>query len=403
MAVKSGQILHTANGYVIDRAQNIGPGQLSIDEEKIYEVGNFQSVATVRGNADLSFSIESLDVSTEMEAILVAEDPTAVNPGDEFDFRDHVPINIISPFKESGNSYNINSGILIPYLTLESVAYSFGIEDNATQTFNMRGDNMQWVSGSPMSEIFTITAGTGQSYNFAQTALLYEEQGNSYYATAAHACNPTTKAYKRLFIGDDYTNTSSAITTIDDLDGEGYTELHVIYGTAATQSYPQTVHQGTSVKPAAVRGRDIDIYLGDAAATPTFTRWRSVTAADINWSVTLDADREFGNANIIAQDYDVPEVSGTVTMRSRDAAELVAKLQEVTGVSNSIVGPYESATLPMEIRINDPESGDRLKTFYIPDVEFLPPGNQVAVQSKLETQFSWTSEGGQLYIYEGER
>lgn len=334
---------------------------------------------------------------------MTAEDADSVVDGQEFDFRDHVPINVISPFKESGNSYDINSGILIPYLTMESAAYSFGIEDNASQTFSLRGDNMQWVIGSPMSEIFTITAGTNQSYNLEETALLYEEGGDDYYVTAAHAVNPTTKAYSRLFIGDDYTNTSSAITTLPDLDAQGYTELHVIYATAATKTYPQTVHQGTAVKPAAVRGRDIDIYLGDTAATPNFTRWRSVTAADINWSVTLDADREFGNANIIAQDYDVPEVTGSVTMRARDAAELVAKLQEVTGVTNNVVGPYESATLPMEIRINDPETGDRLKTFYIPDVEFLPPGNQVAVQSKLETQFSWTSEGGQLYIYNGER
>lgn len=402
MATKAAQIIHTVDGFVIDRAQNIGPGELTIDEEKIYEVGNFQSVGTVRGAADLSFSLESLDVSTEVEALLTAEDPSATVAGDEYDLREHVPINVVSPFKLSGSSYDINSGILIPYLTLESATYSFGVEDNATQSFTLRGDDMQWVNGSPMSDSFTIAA-DGATYNLTETALLYVDRGDNKYVTGAIACNPVTKTYRRLNFGDDYTNTTTSITDAGTLFTDGFTELKVVYGTATQQSYPQTVHADTSVKPGAVRGRDIDVYLGNTAATPTFTRWRSVQSADINWSVTLDADREFGNANVISQDYDVPDVNGSITMRSRDAAELIAKIQEITGVTNDVIGPNDSATLPMEIRISHPETGARLKTFYIPDAKFSLPGNQVAVQSKVETAFNWTSETGELLIYAGAR
>lgn len=401
MAVKAAQILHTINGFVVDRAQNIGPGDLTIDEEKVYEVGNFQSVGTVRGDADLSFTLESLDVSTEIEAVLTAEDPLTTAEGDEFDLRKHVPINVVSPFKQSGSSYNINSGILIPYLTLESASYSFGLTDNASQSFTLRGDNMQWVKGSPASQIFAITA-DGATYNLTNNALLYEEGADDLYVTGALAKNPVTKTYRRLNFGDDYTNTTTAITDVGTLFADGYTELHVVYGTATVLSYPQTVHADPAVKPAAVRGRDIDVYIGDVGGT-AFTRWRSIQSADINWSVTLDADREFGNPNVVSQDYDVPDVSGSVTMRSRDSLELISKIQEITGVSNNIIGPHDSATLPIEIHISHPETGDRLKTFYIPDAKFSLPGNSVAAQSKVETAFNWTSEGGQLLIYAGER
>lgn len=403
MAVKAAQILHTVNGFVIDRAQNIGPGDLTIDEEKIYEVGNFQSVGTVRGDADLTFTIESLDVSTEIEALLTAEDPSATVAGDEFDLREHVPINAISPFKQSGSSFDINTGILVPYLTLESATYSFGVEDNATQTFSLRGDNMQWVNGSPMSQTFTVTPGASQAYTLDETALLYEESGDQLYVTGATAVNPTTKAYRRLNYGDDYTNTATTLTILDDLDAAGFDQIHVVYGTAAAQSYPQSVHADTSVKPGAVRGRDIDILLGTDAATPVFTRWRAVQSADINWSVTLDADREFGNPRVVSQDYDVPDVNGAVTMRARDAADLIAKIKEVTGVTNDVIGPGDSATLPMEVRISHPDTGARLKTFYVPDAKFSLPGNQPAVQSKIETTFNWTSESGELLIYAGAR
>jgi hypothetical protein len=402
MAIKSAQILHTVNGFVVDRAQNIGPGELTIDEEKIYEVGNFESVGTVRGAADLSFSLESLDVSTEIEAILTAEDPTTTVAGDEFDLREHVPVHVVSPFKQSGSSYAINSGILIPYLTLESASYSFGVEDNATQSFTLRGDNMQWVKGTPRSQEFAITA-DGATYTLAQTALLYEEGADNLYVTGAIACNPTTKAYRRLVFGDDYTNTTTSITDTGTLFADGFTELRVVYASAAAQSFLQSVHADSSVKPAAVRGRDIDVYLGTSAATPVFSRWRSVQSADINWSVTLDADREFGNANVVSQDYDVPEVTGSITMRSRDALELINKIQEVTGVTNDVIGPHDSATLPLEIQISHPETGVRLKTFYIPDAKFSLPGNSVAVQSKVESTFNWSSEGGGLLIYAGAR
>jgi hypothetical protein len=47
MAIKGGQIIHAGNGVaVIDRIQTAGPGQLNIPTEKIYELGNYKSVAT---------------------------------------------------------------------------------------------------------------------------------------------------------------------------------------------------------------------------------------------------------------------------------------------------------------------------------------------------------------------
>jgi hypothetical protein len=102
VAIKSGQFLHDIHGFVIDRIQSGGVSNLNIPEEKIYELGNYETVGVVRDIPDLSFDLESLDVSTEVEAILVGEDPTAVLDGDEFDFIHALPLDVISPFK-AGN------------------------------------------------------------------------------------------------------------------------------------------------------------------------------------------------------------------------------------------------------------------------------------------------------------
>ena len=57
MAIKAGQILHDAEGYVIDRIQSAGVGSLNIPEEKIKELGNFNTVATVRDTSTFHLSL----------------------------------------------------------------------------------------------------------------------------------------------------------------------------------------------------------------------------------------------------------------------------------------------------------------------------------------------------------
>ncbi len=57
----------------------------------------------------------------------------------------------------------------------------------------------------------------------------------------------------------------------------------------------------------------------------------------------------------------------------------------------------------MEIRISDPDTGVVLKTLYVPDARFQIPGVQGRVQTKLETTFNFTSDGGSLTVYSGER
>src|SRR5690606_24694145 len=106
MAIRSGAILHDANGFTVDRIQTGGVSNLTVSEEKIYEVGNYLAVATVRDTADLSFDVESLDCSTEFEALLLGRDPGATSPGDSFDFFESLPLDIISPFKANG-AFNI--------------------------------------------------------------------------------------------------------------------------------------------------------------------------------------------------------------------------------------------------------------------------------------------------------
>ena len=402
MAIKAGQILHDANGFVVDRIQTGGAGNLNIPEERIYELGNYQTVATVRDTPDLSFDLESLDVSTEIEAILTGEDPTTTADGDMFSFLTAKPMDVLSPFKSTQGAYNIVRGLALPYLTLESAAYRFGINANASQAYTLRGDSIFYIPGTPYYEEYPTSGTPAGPYTLSNTALPYEENGVTRYVLAVCYIR-ADGSYRRCFRGADYTDTATSFTFTAGNEPPAGATVKAVYGSATAASYLQAVHETVAVKPAAVRGKDIDVYIGDVTGT-TFTRWTGVQGFEANWRVTLDNDEEFGNPYYVSQDYDTAEVAGTVTVRPRDPQDLWAKIHEITGIATTeVVGANNTLQLPIELRVTDPDTDTRIKTLYIPDARFQVPAIQGRVQTKLEVTFNWTSDGGLLEVYAGER
>jgi hypothetical protein len=354
-----------------------------------------------------------LDVSVEVEALLTGVTEASVSTGTSVNLNNAMPVDIVSPFKSANNVYTTTRGIAVPYLTLENATYRFGVRANATEQFTLRGDSIYYTPGTPYYVEFTLTGGTNQSYTFTQgPAIRYDESGNILYALSACVKNPTTKAYKRLFIGSDYTNTTTTITVLADQSAAGYTKLHVVYGTSNTVTYPQTgagpkgntVHEGTSVKPAAVRGKDIDFYVTDPTmATPAYQEWASVQSVEITRRVTLEADEELGNTHYVSQDYNVPEVSGSVVLKPFDAAELFTKINQITNVASTrVAGPFTSVGTPIKIKVRNPDTGAVVKTFVVSDARFSPPAIQGRANQKLTVTLPFSSDGGNLLVYKGD-
>jgi hypothetical protein len=72
-------------------------------------------------------------------------------------------------------------------------------------------------------------------------------------------------------------------------------------------------------------------------------------------------------------------------------------------VPGEVAGALTSVTLPMEIRMSDPDTGIRLKTLYVPDARFKPPAIEGRAQQKAEPTFEWASDSGVLEVYDGAR
>lgn len=409
MAIKAGQLVMTKDGFLIDRVQTGGVSNVGIPEEQIMELGNYRMLTTIRDTPDLSFDIESYDVSCKMEALLLSLDPGATTAGQQFDFNLNQPFNVLSPFRSSQNYFNTIRGLVVPHLALESVAYKFGVKQNASQTYSLKGDSVFFIPGNPYEDTFT-SDGTTLTWDLTQTALEYYNTtlGAMQYVLNISVYN-LDGTFDRLFNGAnfDYTDSATAITFNSSASVPAVGSIfRVQYGSAVTETISQADNNadGISVSPAAIRSKDIDIYVGSMASTPVFTRWTGVQSFDCTWKVNLEANEEFGNPLVVSEDYVIADVSGTITTKDVSVTELFNKIAQATNVpTNQVAGALSSTPIPVEIRLSNPDTGAALKTIYIPDARFEPPTTQGKVNSKLETPFKYMSDTGLLYVYDGER
>ncbi len=402
MAIKGGQILHVAGGpsanFVVDRIQTGGITGINVNEDRLEELGNYEAIGTLRDIPDLTFEIESYDVTTELESLLTGGDNTE-GDGTLFNLANFIPLDILSPFKGSG-VFTVDGSVIIPFLSLESMSYNFSLGDPATMTATMRGDSVFYVPGSPYAETFDGTAGAGP-FNYANTALKSTISGDDYYALSVMVYDGSKWIRQRL--GTHFTNTATGVTFLSGyFPAVGTDNIKIVYGSATQATYLQAVHD--AVNPAGVRGRDVYISLSDGAATPTWSDWLGVQSANVDWRVTLERDEEFGNPQVVAQDFDVPEVDGSVTMKPSTVSALFAQIQAIAGLTGTDIAnaTQDPPELGVRIKITDPADGTTMKTLQVDDAKFTMPQLQGSVGSKLESDFAFTSASGVLKIYKAD-
>src|SRR5207302_8059848 len=106
--------------------------------------------------------------------------------------------------------------------------------------------------------------------------------------------------------------------------------------------------------------------------------------------------RELGSADQLGRSITGIDTTGTMTTRPRDAGQFMSTLAKVTGVAaNEVYGFFNQSTIPLEIQIVDPKNpATVLKTLYIADAQFQPPGTPARVNQPTDFAFTFTSLSG---------
>lgn len=415
MAIKGGDLLHIGNQVLIERAQTAGPGQLNIPSEKVYELGNYHSVATIFDIPDLTFNLDSLDASAALEALLTHQTYSTMAQGTAIDLSRAVPLDVLGQFKPGRldtNPFDVHASIVTPYLTLEQVNYRFGLKDKAQQTAVLRGDSIYYNPGPGFDEEFVGTATAGQVVTPAHPAFPYK--GDVLTGTR-YMLGVMTFAGRRLRFGTDYTEvagapdaiTGASTVTVNITAAVAVTDgIRICYASPVTATYPGTTPPGTIhtpdsvTKPAAIRGKDIEVYVGGELVS---NRWNSVQAVTCDYRVTLQKDEEFGNRQFVSQDYDVPTVNGTIQIKPRDITELLTRVRQVANVATptEVAGPLNTTPLEVLIRLHSPIDGSVLKDIVVPDARITVPAVQGRVNQKIDVTFNFESDGGNILVYKG--
>jgi len=407
VGLQGGALIHTANSDVlVERLQTAGPG-VNIPTEQIFELGDYRSLATLRDTPEITFNMDSLDVSTDFEALLTDTDPDS----DVFELANVRSVNIVTqikPGKKQDDPFTVAKSVEIPYLMPESISYKFGLRDNATQTVSMRGDSIFYSPGAGYVE---ASAGTGLAGQVIVTA-------NPAYAGPDELDNRRVLAViandVRLTYGPDWTSTDgapnlagAAVVTITLAAAVAVTKtIYVVYASSVDREFPQAVHTPALLKPAAVRGKDIDIYIGgydpDDVPGSVVNKWTGVQSVNLDWSVTLTADEEMGNYYAVSRDFNTPKVSGSVEILPRHAADLFTKLRQMTGATevNQAIGAASAVPLPLDVVLKDGLNGGiTLKRFHCPDARLLLPGYAPQSETNVTLTIPFESDTGVLDIY----
>lgn len=415
MSIHAGSVIHVAGNNVVDRIQSAGLGDVRVPTDLIREVGNREVVDKVPQDPDFTFTMESFDVSTELEAFLTGKvggvgsgaAPGATDPdGTTYDWLDCKHVNIASPWKNpgTGSAGVVNAGHIIPGYYPTRIRYRYGVSDNATQEVELGGGAFYYGDAAPLEE-FATGDGADTTFPSSQPAVGHRIGG----------AEGTT--FRRVFgvlvngepsVRDvDYTetgvpnNATAAVTTITfTVAPPTGADIRFVYFTTTAQSYPQTRHASTLVKPAAVRGRNICVFLGLGA---TRAKVGGVQAFELEATVDGELEREFCNEEPVGRTINGTDTNGTVTVRAKNKDAFFDLLAKVTGVAKTeVIGWLNLNQMPLEVQIQNPKNPAQIiKTLYVADAVFQVPGTPARVNTPTDFEIRWESKSGTYKAIKG--
>src|SRR5213592_2450910 len=187
MSVHAGTILHLGGNNVIDRIQSAGLGDVRVPQDTIREVGNEYIVDKVPTDPSFTFTLETLDVSTEIEAWLKGKSGTDEDDGsagpelaaaEEFKWQQAGFVNVISPWKDplTGDTGHVEAGHLIPGYMPTRISYRFGVTDNAATTVELSGGSFYYGKGAPREDR-SVGDAVKVAFDTADPAIPYRRGG----------------------------------------------------------------------------------------------------------------------------------------------------------------------------------------------------------------------------------
>lgn len=417
MSIPAGHIITVGALNVIDRLQDAGLQNPKVPTEVVRETGNDLVVGKVLTEPDFTFQMTSWDVSCDMLAMLTGKlgDITASHgpahsdaAGTVYHWENCQFVNLAAPWaRDTGTAGgHISSGVLVPAYYPTALTYKFGVTANAEQTVTLSGGAYYMAEAYPIEET-AVADGETASFETAEKARPYRI-GGAGGTVFRHVYGVLLDGVIQQE-GVDYVEEGGA------KGGEESTKVKIKFATMpaenavlkfmyfsdAAHTLPQAVHADTTVSPAAVRGRNIEIRLGAHGETHVI---RGVQTLDLSASTSGSVQREMGTQDPIGYDVTGTDTTGSIGIDPKDEGSLYDTLEKMTGVSrDEVFGYINEHPIPLTAVIYDPKApATVLKSINIGDALFQPPGTDAKVNTVTNLSIPFESEAGTFSEVKGQ-
>jgi len=407
--IPAGSIIHVGGKTVLNRLQDAGLQDPRVPTETVNEAGNDLVVGKVLTEANFRFQMTSWDVSCDMMALLTGKKASGVGhliseadaAGTEYKWENCGFINVTSPFKRDTGSQggDILAGVVIPNLYPTALSYRLGVTENAQMQVTMETGSYYMSESMPLEE---YAVGDAAIVAFlTSTPARVHRIGGSGSTRYQHIFGVMVNGIPQI-PGVDYVESGGAAPeapatvvtiTFTTAPPAGAIVKWAYFSTTAA-AMPQAVNLDTTVTPAAVRGRDITLLLGDPTGTPV--RVYGVQNFQLDASVSGTLQREMGTYDPIGFANTAIDANGTIHIEPKDIDHLFSSMALLLGVDKSeVFGYINTHGTPLTAVIHDPANpANIIKSIYVPDATFQLPGENVRVRQVTQFPIRFESQTG---------
>lgn len=416
MTILAGTILHVGGANIIDRIQSAGLGNTKMPMEAIREVGNLNIVDKVPGEPDYTFTLETFDVSTEVESWLtggIGGGTATTAPGASDAAGTEYPINgvntqfvnITSPWRNPLSSAGaIEAGHIVPGYFPTKVSYKYGVKENASESVDLQGSTFYYYEGAPV-EVYKTGDGTTTAFETTDAAAMYREYGiggETFRGIFGVLVNGVLMT-KNVDYSESPTNSATpAVATVTFFTAPPESaDIRFCYFSTTPRNLPTSLNASAVVKPAAVRGRNICVFLGSGESA---AQLGAIQSATLDYACKGQVERELCSYEVTGYTVLETDVTGSLTLRARDIDQLFAVLGTITGLSRAeVIGWLNINPMPMSIKIQNPRNPSQiLKTLYVSDAMFDMPDTSVKVNQPVDFMLAYQSQTGTFSVFKGD-
>lgn len=353
----------------------------------IQEHGNNELAGIVYDIPDYTVTMSAMDTSIKLFSALTGTDPDNY-PAEGVSINSLGFFDIVLDVK-SATVMDYVKAVFIRKAQLQSMRLAYTVEGDATEEYTFGASTRQYFSHDVVVDVLS---GASSPQTLSETPEVLKS-GNKAISVMMDGTHLTE-------VSDTPSTGEYSITGTSISFGDTGTNLVVSYHASPAGNSWAWVSDTTV--PAAISGKNIPIKIN----TNTILRVQSV---NINVNLRSNPVKEMGNSSIVGYTYQVPEVTGDITVLDTDL-ELVALMS--TGDAASTDTEFRSCeylkgyALDLYVELQDPSepcstSGTVLKTVKVPDLRLTGESKTSNVGDNVTYTLNFRSADGNLYVYSG--